>query len=85
MPGKHIARLVPVKKRVVRATKAGNTSEADITYYVKPKEAKKGRVRLRSKDEGLERKKFMNGIKEYDDFKKIGVDPEAAKLFFCRL
>lgn len=130
MSKKDKGRLVPVKKHVVRTTEGGDITEAEITYYTKPKEPKvpdkpkkvekevtkprmhvkepgtageskisheehtttakkepeeKTKVKLKAHEPERERKSLMEGINSYEDFEKIGVDPEVAKSFFCRL
>lgn len=107
---KQISRLVPQKKHVMRTSKkTGETHEAEITYYIKPKEAKKikqkktseveskpvlrepvrkelpesKKLELTSKDKL--RRSELDSVQSYDDFTKLGVDPDAARMFFCRL
>jgi len=43
MGKKNLARLIPVKKHIVRPTQSGGMSDAEVTYYKKPKESPPGR------------------------------------------
>lgn len=88
---KSLGRLVPTKKSVYNK-KTGSTSE--ITYYINPnKEQPKGKKAKGGNEESTPVAKSkedkstlsLDGVKDFEDFGKKGIDPTAARQFFCNM
>jgi len=81
MSRKNLGKLVPIKKTVFDKKKE---TSFERTYYIDPQKGRK-----KGKKETLTPKKLEKGtlnlkeINNYDDFAKQGIDPNAAKQFFC--
>jgi len=84
---KNLSKLVPIKKNVIDHR---SNSSVERTYYIDPN---KDKTKVRNKKNRAENEsggrrdklELSKNIKSFDDFAKEGIDPEAAKQFFCNL